>query len=100
MNVSPHTTLLCPHCYRDFRVAAWRVTAGSSVTCRCCGATIAIDHTLPDYGKALSAASDARDRFHARIASPSPHRPASQQGRPVRERLDDLVRRLKDLARN
>jgi hypothetical protein len=97
MNIAPHTTLLCPHCYRDFRVAAWRVNQGSSVSCTNCDAVICFDANLPEHRSAIEGAKRATDTFHTRQSLFPQPRPAERQK--VLDHLDHLSRQLDALSR-
>jgi hypothetical protein len=96
MTISPHTTVLCPHCFRDFRVAAWRVVPQAALSCTACGGSFQLDAKVPEFRSAIEGARQAHQIFSRQMRTYSADLPRNIS---VSERLDLLVRQLSELAR-
>jgi hypothetical protein len=113
MTIVPHISVLCPSCYRTFRAAAWRVIPGGTARCSLCNHSWVWDQNRSEHHQLVSTAAAAKQRKGLTVAQA--HRAPAQRMAPVaetppssfvppdlptlKERLDQLQRRVEELAR-
>jgi len=98
MSALPHASLLCPNCYQDFRVAAWRVLPGAEIGCPHCHQIMRFDASKPEHRHTIDRARAARKKQRERIENHKSLLTArAEVSRPMPEDLEELVRRLREL---